>query len=148
MKIEKIMELLPHRYPFLLVDRIISMDPGKEAVAIKNVSINEIFFLGHFPDKPVMPGVLLIESMAQAAVILVASDLNYDISNKLVYLMSIENAHFRKPVVPGDTVYLHVKKDFARSSKWKISAEAKVDNVKVADACFSAILVDKTHTAS
>lgn len=138
----KIMDIIPHRYPFLLIDRIVEIVPGTSAIALKNVSINENFFNGHFPGKPIMPGVLIIESMAQASAVFVVSEINKDMSNKLVYFMSIENARFRKPVLPGDALYLHITKIQSRSNVWKIKGEAKVDGVKVAEAIFSAMLVD------
>ena len=107
--IARIMKLLPHRYPFLLLDRVLELDPGKRIVAIKNVTINEPFFQGHFPGRPVMPGVLLVEAMAQAAGALVLAHLGDEHAGKLVFFMSIDKARFRKPVVPGDTVHFHVK---------------------------------------
>ncbi|CAL7960358.1 3-hydroxy-acyl-(acyl-carrier-protein) dehydratase [Alphaproteobacteria bacterium] len=143
MDIQQIMKLLPHRYPFLLIDRIVKVENGERVVAMKNVTINENFFTGHFPAKPVMPGVLIIESMAQAAIALVASAFQYDMENKMIYFMSIEKAHFRRPVVPGDTLYLHVEKIMARTNVWKMKGEVKVDDVRVADAVFSAILTNK-----
>jgi 3-hydroxyacyl-[acyl-carrier-protein] dehydratase len=142
-KIEKIMEMLPHRYPFLLIDRIIEVKPDESAIALKNVTINEDYFNGHFPGKPVMPGVLILEAMAQAAAAFVMLSMNVSIEDKIVYLVSIEDAHFRKPVVPGDRVYLHITKIKSRGNVWKFKGEAKVDDQRVADATFSAMVVDK-----
>ena len=112
--IKGIMEILPHRYPFLLIDKIIHIVPGETAIAIKNVTINEPFFQGHFPGHPVMPGVLIIEAMAQAGVALVTHTVE-DIAGRIMYLMSIEKAHFRKVVEPGDTMELHVFKTFSKT---------------------------------
>ena len=140
--IKGIMEILPHRYPFLLIDKIIHIVPGETAIAIKNVTINEPFFQGHFPGHPVMPGVLIIEAMAQAGVALVTHTVE-DIAGRIMYLMSIEKAHFRKVVEPGDTMEVHVFKTFSRHNAWKLKGEARVNNIVVADAEFSAILAQK-----
>ncbi len=142
--INKIMEILPHRYPFLLIDRILEIDGTDKIIALKNVTINENFFVGHFPNKPVMPGVLIIEAMAQAAVVLVAQACDPDVlKSKLVYFMSIEKAHFRKPVLPGDSLHLHIQKNISKANVWKMSGEAFVDGIRVADAIFSAIMLDR-----
>jgi 3-hydroxyacyl-[acyl-carrier-protein] dehydratase len=140
--IKGIMEMLPHRYPFLLIDKIIHVVPNESAIAIKNVTINEPFFQGHFPGHPVMPGVLIIEAMAQAGVALVTHSVE-DIAGKIMYLISIEKAHFRRIVEPGDTMELHVFKTFARHNAWKMKGEARVNNMVVADAEFSAMLAQK-----
>ena len=137
--IKEIMEMLPHRYPFLLIDKIIHIVPGETAIAIKNVTINEPFFQGHFPGHPVMPGVLIVEAMAQTGIVLVAKTFK-EMVGKTMYLMSIEKAHFRKIVEPGDTMHLEVYKTFARRNAWKLKGEARVNDVIVADAEFSAIL--------
>jgi 3-hydroxyacyl-[acyl-carrier-protein] dehydratase len=141
--IEKIIKSIPHRYPFLLVDKIIAMEPSKSAVGVKNVTFNEPHFMGHFPDKPIMPGVLIIEAMAQTAAIMVINSLDVEPQNKLVYFMSIDNAKFRKPVVPGDVLELHIEVIQNRSNVWKLSAIAKVEGAKVAEAEISAMIVDK-----
>ncbi len=137
-----IMKFLPHRYPFLLVDRIIEMDRDKSAVGIKNVTYNENFFQGHFPDHPVFPGVLLIEGMAQTAGALCVSNLEEQEIAQLVYFMGIDRARFRKPVVPGDQVFYHVKQIRNRGRVWRFSAEAKVNDQLVAEAEISATIVD------
>lgn len=140
--INQVMAMIPHRYPFLLVDKVIDIVPDESAVGIKNVTFNEPHFIGHFPSKPIMPGVLIIEAMAQTSAVLVVETIGADAKGKLVYFMSIENAKFRKPVVPGDTVHIHVKKEKNRGAVWKFEAEARVDGAKVAEACFSAMIVD------
>jgi 3-hydroxyacyl-[acyl-carrier-protein] dehydratase len=141
--ITRIMEMIPHRYPFLLIDRIVDFVPGERAVGLKNVSINEPQFQGHFPAFPVMPGVLIIESMAQTAAILVVQTLGKDAEGKLVYFMTIDEARFRKPVVPGDTMYIHIEKLQVRRNVWKFRAEAKVDGRVCAEATYSAMIMDR-----
>ena len=141
--IEDIMKLLPHRYPFLLIDRVVAFEKDKSLVAIKNVTMNEPQFTGHFPDKPVMPGVLIIEAMAQAACILASQSMEENTDDKLVYFMSIDNAKFRKPVTPGDTLHIRVEKHSARGPVWKCKAVAMVGEQKVAEALVSAMVVDK-----
>jgi len=140
--IMKIMKLLPHRYPFLLIDKIIEMDGDESCIGIKNVTINEPHFTGHFPERPVFPGVLLIEAMAQTAGALCVHARGDDAPPQLVYFMTIDKAKFRKPVEPGDQVHFHVKKIKQRSNIWKFDAVAKVDGTKVAEAEVSAMLVD------
>jgi 3-hydroxyacyl-[acyl-carrier-protein] dehydratase len=140
--IQKILSLLPHRYPFLMVDRIINVDGDSSAVGIKNVTVNEPYFEGHFPGMPIMPGVLLIEGMAQTAgAICIAA--RGDRRPQVVYFMTIDEAKFRKPVVPGDTVEYHVKKVRNRGNIWKFSAEAMVGGTKVAEAIISALIADE-----
>ena len=141
--INRIKELIPHRYPFLLIDGIQTLTPNESAIGIKNVSVNEPFFEGHFPDRPVMPGVLIIESMAQTAGCLVVASLGKESEGKLVYFMTIENARFRKPVVPGDRLIINVEKLRSRGSVFKFSGKAFVGEVLAADASFSAMIVDK-----
>jgi len=141
-EIEDILEAIPHRYPFLMVDRVIDVIPDVGAIGIKNVSINEAHFQGHFPRKPVMPGVLIVESMAQTAAILVSTTLGEKMANKLVYFMSVEKCRFRKPVVPGDQIKVHVTKQQRRRNVWKFAGEARVDDVVVAEAIYSAMILD------
>jgi 3-hydroxyacyl-[acyl-carrier-protein] dehydratase len=143
--IQKILKLIPHRYPILLVDKVIEIDGGKSIVAIKNVTFNEPHFMGHFPDKPIMPGVLIIEAMAQAGSIMVAHSGNFNPEEKLVYFMSISEAKFRKPVVPGDVLELRVSTIQNRGAVWKMQGIAMVDGVKVAETQFSAMMVDKKN---
>ena len=138
-----VMEMIPHRYPFLLVDRVVEIIPDRSAIGIKNVTINEPFFQGHFPRNPVMPGVLIVEAMAQTAAVLVVHSLGASAAGKLVYFMSIENARFRKPVTPGDQLKIHVTKDRSRGNVWKFNAEAKVDGRLVAEATYAAMLMDR-----
>ncbi len=140
--IERIMEMIPHRYPFLMIDRIIDFLPGEFAIGLKNVSINEQFFTGHFPQKPVMPGVLIIEAMAQTSAVLVVHTLGKDAEGKLVYFMSVEEAKFRKPVGPGDSLHIRVDKQQSRRNVWKFACVATVDGQKVAEAVISAMIVD------
>jgi 3-hydroxyacyl-[acyl-carrier-protein] dehydratase len=140
--IARILKLLPHRYPFLLVDRIVDMDGDNSAVGIKNVTINEPFFQGHFPDFPVMPGVLLIEGMAQTAGALCVSNLPNPYEPQLVYFMTIDRARFRRPVMPGDTVHYHMTKRRNRGRVWRFEGKAIVDGQVVAEAEISAMIVD------
>jgi 3-hydroxyacyl-[acyl-carrier-protein] dehydratase len=141
--IARIMHAIPHRYPFLLIDRVVDVVHNRSAIGIKNVSVNESFFAGHFPDHPVMPGVLIIESMAQTAAVLVVETLGPDAAGKLVYFMSIEGAKFRRPVVPGDQLRIHVTKERNRGNVWKFNAIARVDGVSVAEATYAAMIMDR-----
>ncbi|MEP3279176.1 MAG: 3-hydroxyacyl-ACP dehydratase FabZ [Stappiaceae bacterium] len=138
----EILKLLPHRYPLLMIDKIIEMDTDESCIGIKNVTINEPHFLGHFPGHPVMPGVLLIEAMAQTAGALCVSSQGPNITPQLVYFMTIDKAKFRKPVVPGDVVRFHVKKIRSRGTIWKFRAEAKVEGVLVAEAEVGAMMIE------
>jgi 3-hydroxyacyl-[acyl-carrier-protein] dehydratase len=137
------MRAIPHRFPFLLIDRIVDMIKNVSAIGIKNVSINEPFFQGHFPGHPVMPGVLIIESMAQTAAVLVVETLGPDARGKVVYFMSVEGAKFRRPVVPGDQIQVHVIKQRHRGNVWKFHAIARVDGASVAEATFAAMIMDR-----
>jgi len=137
--IREIMALLPHRYPFLLVDRIIEIDGDRSAIGIKNVTANEPHFLGHFPENPIMPGVLLIEGMAQTAGAICARSQGGGANT--VYFMTIDNARFRRPVLPGDRVEYHVNKSKQRGNIWKFHCDAMVSGAKVAEADIGAMLV-------
>ena len=141
--IREIQNLIPHRYPMLLIDRLENIVKGESAVGIKNVTMNEWFFQGHFPDNPVMPGVLIVEAMAQTAGTRVMHATGQEASNKLVYFMSISEAKFRKPVLPGDTLAIHVEKIKGRDPIWKFSGQAKVNDVLVSEAIFTAMIVEK-----
>jgi len=132
--IQSIMEALPHRYPFLLVDRVVEFEKDKRIVAIKNVTINEPFFQGHFPDAPIMPGVLIVEAMGQAGGVLVIQSLPPDTRVKKIYFMGFDNVRFRKPVVPGDQLVLELEMLKARSKAVKMAGIAKVDGRTVAEA--------------
>jgi 3-hydroxyacyl-[acyl-carrier-protein] dehydratase len=140
--VERIMELLPHRYPFLLIDRMENVVTGLRATGIKNVSVNEWFFQGHFPDQKVMPGVLIIEAMAQTSAALVVHTLGSESEGRLVYFMSIDNARFRKPVHPGDRLRIDVEKLRSRRNVWKFKGNATVEGVLVAEAVYTAMIVD------
>jgi 3-hydroxyacyl-[acyl-carrier-protein] dehydratase len=140
MDIKEIQKFLPHRYPFLMVDRIIEIEPGKKAIGIKNVTINEEFFQGHFPGEPIMPGVLIIEAMAQVAGILAFR--SGATVGKSVYFMSIEKAKFRKPVVPGDQLRLEIQILQQRGNVWRFSGHAIVEEKVAAEAEFTAMVPD------
>jgi len=137
-----IMHAIPHRYPFLMVDRIVDLIPDHSATGIKNVTVNEPFFQGHFPGHPVMPGVLIIESMAQTAAVLVVETLGPKAAGRIVYFMTIENAKFRRPVVPGDQLHVHITKERQRGNVWKFRATARVDGTSVAEATYSAMIME------
>lgn len=139
--IHRIVEMIPHRYPFLMVDRLVDVVPGESAVGIKNVTANEPFFQGHFPGRPVMPGVLIIEAMAQTAAVIVVASLGASAEGKLVYFMSIENARFRKPVEPGDQLRLICRKERQRANVWKFTGEARVGDTVVAEAVYTAMIM-------
>ncbi len=141
MDIKEIQKFLPHRYPFLLVDKVLEMEPGKKAIGLKNVTFNEGFFQGHFPQQPIMPGVLIIEAMAQVAGLLAFhSGANI---GKTVYFMSIEKAKFRKPVVPGDQLRLEINILHHRGNVWKFAGNAIVDEKIAAEAEFTAMVMDR-----
>ena len=139
--INEIMRILPHRYPFLLVDKITEFEESKMAKGIKNVTINEPFFLGHFPGHPIMPGVLIVEAMAQVGGILAFK--SSDVSDKVVYFMGIDKARFRKPVLPGDTLHFTLEVKKIRGTIWSFKGEAHVDGKLVANADLMATIMDK-----
>ena len=141
--VQRIMDMIPHRYPFLMIDRIVEAVRDTSAVGIKNVTMGEPFFQGHFPGRPIMPGVLIVEAMAQTAGVLVVHTLGPESEGKLVYFMTVDDARFRRPVTPGDQLRIHVAKERSRGNVWKFLGEAKVDGVKVAEASFSAMIVDR-----
>lgn len=134
MDIHAVMKLLPHRYPFLLVDRVLECEPGKSLVAIKNVSINEPFFQGHFPHRPVMPGVLIIEALAQATGLLAFATVGTPEANTLYYFVGIDKARFRRPVEPGDQIYLKVELQRTVRNLWRFKTLAEVDGRTVTSA--------------
>ena len=140
--INQIIKLIPHRYPFLLVDRVTDLEVGKSVTGIKNITMNEPQFIGHFPDRPVMPGVLIIEAMAQISAILVAKSMD-STEDKEVFFMSIENAKFRKIVEPGDQLILKASITQNRGSVWKFAAQSLVDGKVAAEASFTAMVRDK-----
>lgn len=139
----RIMDMIPHRYPILLVDRIVDFVADHSAIGLKNVTFNEPHFQGHFPRMPVMPGVLIIEAMAQTSAILTVETLGKQAEGKLVYFMTIEEAKFRKPVTPGDTMMIHVEKIKSRGGVWKFKGEARVEGQLCAEATYSAMILDK-----
>ncbi len=145
LEITDILKLLPHRYPFLLVDRIKDIEGGDRCTGIKNVTINEPFFQGHFPDFPIMPGVLIIEGMAQTAGVLCIHHANKDLNDNpnLVFFMSIDKARFRRPVVPGDTLHYKVDKVRGRGTVWRFKCQAYVEGKLVTEAEIGAMVVDK-----
>jgi 3-hydroxyacyl-[acyl-carrier-protein] dehydratase len=140
--IQRIMELIPHRHPFLMIDKVIDVVANVEATGIKNVSINEHYFQGHFPSRPVMPGVLIIEAMAQTAAVLVVHTLGPQAEGKLVYFMSVDNARFRRPVFPGDVLHVHVVKQRHRANVWKFEGRAEVRGQLMAEAVFAAMIMN------
>ena len=140
--IDQIKKLIPHRAPFLLIDRVEHVVLDSEATGIKLVSVNEPYFVGHFPDFPVMPGVLIVESLAQTASVMVAATFTDLIKGKLVFFTTIEKAKFRQPVRPGDVVKLHVVKNLNKGPLWKFIGKASVDGKLVAEADFGAMIVN------
>jgi 3-hydroxyacyl-[acyl-carrier-protein] dehydratase len=143
MDVKAIEAILPHRYPFLLVDRVLAIEPMKKLVAVKAVTVNEPFFAGHFPGHPVMPGVLILEALAQAAALLAKASMKDDPGDKVTYLMAIDGARFRRPVIPGDRLELHVEVVRVKGDGWKERGTALVDGEVAAEAEFMAILVDR-----
>ena len=140
--VHRIMEMIPHRYPFLMIDRVVDIVPGVKATGVKNVTINEPFFAGHFPERPVMPGVLIIEAMAQTAAVFVVHTLGPESEGKLVYFMSVDGARFRKPVEPGDQLHVEVTKQRSRGNVWKFTGKANVHGNLVAEATYAAMIMN------
>ncbi len=140
--VEAVLKMIPHRYPFLMIDRVEDVVVGQKATGIKCVTVNEPFFQGHFPLQRIMPGVLIVEAMAQTAAVLVVHSLDLRSDRHLVYFMSIDDARFRKPVRPGDVLCLHVEKQRHRGAVWKFSGRAKVEGRLVAEATFTAMIVE------
>lgn len=140
----RVLEMIPHRYPFLMIDRVRNFVCDHGAVGVKNVTLGEPYFQGHFPSRPVMPGVLIIEAMAQTAAVVVIATLGDRARGKLVYFMSVENGRFRRPVLPGDTLLLEVIKRHRRGPVWKFDGTGKVGDTIVAEATFTAMILDYT----
>lgn len=141
--VQRIMEMIPHRHPFLMIDKVVDMVANERATGIKSVSINENYFQGHFPARPVMPGVLIIEAMAQTAAVLVVHTLGPGSEGKLVYFMSVDNARFRRPVFPGDRLDVYVTKQRHRGNVWKFEGRAKVGDNLMAEAVFAAMILNE-----
>ncbi len=141
--IARILHAIPHRYPFLMIDRVVELRRGISAIGVKNVSVNEPFFQGHFPNHPVMPGVLVIEAMAQTAAVLVVETLGPDAAGRVVYFMSVEGAKFRRPVVPGDQLRIHCARQHNRGNVWKFLGVARVDGAVVAEAIYTAMIRER-----
>ena len=140
--VQRVMQMIPHRHPFLMIDKVVDVVANARATGIKNVSINEHFFQGHFPTRPVMPGVLIIEAMAQTAAVLVVHTLGPESEGKLVYFMSVDNARFRRPVFPGDVLHVRVNKQRNRGNVWKFEGRAEVRGQLAAEAVFAAMILD------
>ncbi len=139
----QIQQILPHRYPFLLVDRVIAFDPGVSIHAYKNVTGNEEFFNGHFPGHPVMPGVLILEALAQASAVLAYRTEQFDMAKLVIYLAGIDGARFKRPVKPGDRLDLHARIEKRKGPLWKMACEATVDGQKAAEGTMLATLADR-----
>ena len=145
LNINQIKNILPHRYPFLLVDKVISYEPLKSMVALKNISMNEPYFMGHFPAMPIMPGVLVIEAMAQTAALLGSMSIEKPSESAMYYLVGIDNARFKQPAIPGDQLILNVIFEKERKNVWKFKTTATVDDVLVASANIMTALRDSDH---
>ena len=143
--IEKIVKMLPHRYPMLMIDKVKDIVSDSSAVGIKNVTANEQYFIGHFPNKMVMPGVLMIESMAQTCAVLVIKTIGKMSEGSLVYFMSVDGAKFRKPVIPGDQLIIKVMKEQSRGNVWKFACICFVDDIKVSEAIITAMIAEKDN---
>ncbi len=141
--IARILHAIPHRYPFLMIDRVVDLRRGISAIGVKNVSVNEPFFQGHFPNHPVMPGVLVIEAMAQTAAVLVVETLGPDAAGRVVYFMSVEGGKFRRPVVPGDQLRIHCSRLQNRGNVWKFLGVARVEGAVVAEATYTAMIRER-----
>jgi 3-hydroxyacyl-[acyl-carrier-protein] dehydratase len=140
--VQRVMQMIPHRHPFLMIDKVVDVVADARATGIKNVSINEHYFQGHFPTRPVMPGVLIIEAMAQTAAVLVVHTLGPEAEGKLVYFMSVDSARFRRPVFPGDVLHVRVSKQRNRGNVWKFEGRAEVRGQLAAEAVFAAMILD------
>lgn len=140
--LHQIKRMIPHRFPMLMIDKVVNLTPNVRATGIKNVTVNEWYFQGHFPSEPVMPGVLIVEAMAQTAAVLVVATLGADNEGRLVYFMSIDDARFRKPVIPGDRLEIFVEKQRNRGQVWRFSGRAEVDGAIVAEATYTAMIRD------
>jgi 3-hydroxyacyl-[acyl-carrier-protein] dehydratase len=140
--IQRIMEMIPHRHPFLMIDKVVDVIANQRATGVKNLSESEYYFQGHFPARPVMPGVLIIEAMAQTAAVLVVHTLGKESEGKLVYFMSVENARFRRPIFPPTELEIHVTKQRNRGNVWKFAGRAKVGEDVMAEAVFAAMILD------
>lgn len=147
MSIQDILNFLPHRYPFLLVDRVVQLEPFNSLQALKNVTINEPFFQGHFPDYPVMPGVLILESLAQAGGLLVAGSVPDQMRDKIFLFTGVDKVRFRKPVFPGDSMFMNITYDRHRKSLWRMHGQAMVQDRVVAEGMFSATIVAREDQA-
>jgi len=140
--LKRIMQMIPHRYPFLMIDKVIDVVRGTSATGVKCVTINEHYFQGHFPRWPVMPGVLIIEAMAQTAAVLVVDAIGDQAAGKLVYFTSIDDARFRRPVAPGSTLLIHVERKASRGPVWKFHGRAMVEDKLMAEATYAAMIMD------
>ncbi|HEX5318425.1 MAG TPA: 3-hydroxyacyl-ACP dehydratase FabZ [Stellaceae bacterium] len=141
--LDRVMEMIPHRHPFLMIDKVVDAVANERATGIKQVTIDEYYFKGHFPARPVMPGVLIVEAMAQTAAVLVVHTLGRESEGKLVYFMTIDEARFRRPVVPGDKLLIHVTKQRNRRNVWKFEGKAVVGGQLAAEAVFAAMILDE-----